>query len=366
MKEYWLQLTVVRPASVLVVDASPSAQPHWQKIKQLVLQLLQSLPREHWPRVYFLGNAHPHNAAEFTLFADRWYAENTGRGSFLGPVFLGLDPATPAVVILGNGPLFDLVDWRGTRWADAAFYGLVGDQPMTGGLYPEASPTVEALQRRMYTSLVGVEVRGPGWMPFFWDNPLYTWEKGMLSARNTDEQSDGPWDVRLGVLGPDLTVPGTSERPLQALAILAGGDTWPLAFQACPLPQQQPWHPLPAEEDHLLRESVRQAGYRCPHCHEMHSAQQVTCPPEPGGAAIYPTLAKLSGTGFVQLEISGWQTRYRHHASQAMRVGSVVVLRRSDHGEIVRFDPAAGAWVSRGERLHGPFRVGEGMYGLVL
>lgn len=332
--EQWYSLTLEPgPRPVLVLDTSESAKAYWPVLKSLTEGVLEIMPPDCWPRIYFLGNAQPYDAAEFVANAERWFQENAGRGSLLTPVFETLESESDiAVVVVGSGVIFDLPDWHGHVLADRAIWCKYGPAAMTAGTYAEESYTVEQMAEKLHNPALRIEIGGPGVMPFYWDDAGFRWEQGKLVGEKTSG------NLVFGLLSPE-------PDGAQAHVIMSNGNR-----RLLPLVAEEPlrvpeWRNLTGKEDNLLRTCLRQGKYRCPHCDKDHVAGEWRCP-VPQAPAIFRTLEELGQIGFCLVNTEPWQGQARAHPCRALKLSEDLVAVRSADGGVclVRYEPRSSSW----------------------
>jgi hypothetical protein len=351
--EQWYNLTLKPgPRSALILDVSESAKPFWPVLRSLTEGVLESLPADAWPEIFFLGNPQPFPAEEFGAKAESWHAANAGRGSFAGPIFEELAGApNRAVAVVGSGNIFDLPDWSEENIAQHAIWCRYGPAALTDGAFLEEPYTVEQLTEKLNNPAVCVEVSGPGVMPFFWDDPTFRWQRGMLAGTKTSGS------LLVGILSPE------PDRA-RARVVLANGSEQMLPLEPVEAPAPPEWRQLPSREDTLLRQALRQGRYTCPACQQAHPAGQWRCT-NPAAAPTFPSLTNAAG-GFAVLDASAWQTRIRLHPCAALQLKPDAVAMHSGDGgaEIIRFD--GQSWRAGSERLGPIHPLEERRYVLVL
>src|SRR5262249_54825 len=121
---------------------------------------------------------------------------------------------------------------------------------------------------------------------------------------------------------------------------------------------------LPAREDNLLRQAMRQGRYTCPACQESHPAGQWRCT-NSTAASIFPSLANKEGR-YCVLDTSDWQTRIRLTWCAALQLKpDTVAMHTGETGaEIIRYD--GKTWRGIGERFGPIHPLEERRYFLVL
>jgi hypothetical protein len=343
------------PRPALVLDVSESAQKLAPYLRSLAEGVLEALPEANRPRLFFLGNPQPFDPAEFPAMSERWFAQNSGRGSFIAPIFeyLANEPST-ATAIAGAGRIFDLGDWRGHPLAERAIWAKVGPVGLTDGVYPEETYTCEQLAERLNNPPVRVEVWGDGMIPFFWDDPSFQFDHGKLvGSRNNGT-------MLVGTLAPEADL-------IRAAVLQANGTRRTLALSPAEAPALSDWFKLPMSELNLLNQCRRTGRYQCPVCHTDHPFGQFRCN-RPGARPIFSTLDALPRGGFCLLDSSAWETKYRYHPCAGLQLApDAVAVRTADGGaEIWRFDGHANVWTSNGERLKTLHPLGHKLDAMVL
>lgn len=339
MIEQWHTLTLAagsRPA--LILDTSESAKAVWPMIKSLTEGVLETLRQDCWPRIFFLGNPQPFDAAAFVANADQWFRANVGRGSVISPIFDVLETETDiAVVVVGNGLIFDLPDWHGHPLAERAVWCRYGPSSLTSGTYSEASYSVEQMAEKLHNPAVRIEVRGPSAMPVYWDDHSFRYEGGALVGEKTSGA------LTFGTLAPE---PDT----VTAHAVLSNGIRRNLELIATEPLRLPDWRNLTSKEDTLLRQCLRQGKYCCPHCSQDHPSGQWKCP-DPAAPAIFRTLDEAGQSGFCLINTEPWQGLARPHPCSALQLADDLVAVRSASGQVVlmRFDSKGGRWLPTSE-----------------
>lgn len=355
--ERWFRIETTAASRVaLVLDVSDRAPSHWRRIGQFARTLLRELPPAIESRVFFLGGGGPYPAAEFASAADSWRAMNAGRGRLITPVFEAIEQDEATVpVIAGAGAIFDLEDWSGTDLLSRARFVAMGGAPLTDGLCPEVGPAGEALRRELASPVVEVEVKAAQGMPFFWDNPSYRLQGNALVARET-----GDFSVRIGLLLPRGDAP-------RVVARLAAGVERAVSASPCdPVAVTTEWGSLTGPESERFRRAREDQPGACPHCGERHPPSEPGCPAAGnGGAALYPSLARLAG--FVLLRDAGDRVRFRAHPCAALRTRDEVVAVLAGAGaDLVAFDPLAREWRPAGRPFVQYDWLGDRTYAVVL
>ncbi len=357
MFEQWYQLVPTpAPRAALILDVSESAQLYWPVIRSLTEGTLELLAKTSWPDIYFLGNSAPFSAGDFAARADSWFEANVGRGSFVAPIFETLQGVPDVLaVVVGAGRIFDLPDWKGTPTADRGVFVKIGPHSMTDGLFPEQALVCEQLAEKLNNPLLCVEVRGEGAIPIGWDNPNYQFSGGKLVSEKSP-----PEPLIVGFLMPEL-------ENVRGEAVYANGMRRTFAMLATVAPREPPWRDLPAREDNLFRQCLRQGRYRCPTCDAEHPAGQFRCD-KPQAAPNFPMLQEMAGSGFVIVDTRGWQSKARPHFGSSLRIADqkVGVVSATGTAEIWHFDPITTAWVPAGVSMPRLFALDEKQHALVV
>ncbi len=332
MREEWwlLELDTGFPTAV-VLDASTSAEPHWDAIQAFTSQLLEALPRrEH--ALYFLGNPEQYAVAELARYAATWFEANRRRVSLVTPLFEQLqDSGAQTVVVLAAGRLFDIEDWLGTPLMERTCLVRFGSESLTGDSCTELEPSLDNLQRRLTAPIARVEIGGPGVMPFFWDNPAYGWCKDRLVAEKTDR-----FTAQIGMLSP-------LETPPQAFATRASGVRHPVSLRPWLAPAVNGWKELTASEASAFYRGLAGNKVRCPTCRAPLAPFQVRCDRGVLGHLLYPSLQGFSG--FALFRVEGAAVQFRRHPSPALRLApDVVAICTGGTAEVYRYDAAARVW----------------------
>lgn len=334
MIEQWFSLTLEPgPRPALVLDASESAQKIAPFLRGLAEGVLEEMPESSRPRIFFLGNPQAHDPSQFPSNVERWFKDNAGRGSFIGPVFEALEgEADVMIAVAGAGKLFDLPDWRGHPLAERTIWVKVGPVGLTDEVYPEEMYACEQLAQRLNNPLSHVEIGGPGVMPFWWDDSSFRLEDGKLVGKTTTGT------LRFGVLTPELHATSAhvvmfnaSRRALR----LDEGEQVPPADEVR----------MPHAEFMLLRQCLNKSGFHCPVCKLDHPAGQMRCAANEQ-LPLFPTLEALPKGGFAIINASGWETRVRPHPSPVLVLSpdTVAVRQATGGAKVLRFDHQAGVW----------------------
>lgn len=354
--EQWHSLTLEPgPRPVLVLDTSESAKAFWPVMRSLTEGVLEIMPADTWPRIYFLGNPAPHDAADFAANAERWFDANRDRGSLLSPVFETLETETDiAVVVVGNGVIFDLPDWQGHPLAERAIWCRYGPAELTGGAYKEESYTVEQMAEKLHNPALRIEIAGPGVMPFYWDDAGFRWENGKLVGEKTSGT------LTFGLLAPESEL-------AQACVVLSNGVKRILPLTPADPIRLPEFRNLPGKEDNLLRQCLRQGKFRCPNCNHDHPAGQWRCP-ESATPPVFRMLEEMGKNGFVLVNTEPWQGQARPHPCRALRLqNDVIAVRLPDGGAaLVHYDSRSNSWKTSNEKFSPMHPVMNKIYALVV
>jgi hypothetical protein len=332
--EQWHILTLeAGPRPALILDVSESALPYWPVFRSLTEGVLESLAKSSQPHIYFLGNPQSYDAAEFAGHGEQWFAENSGRGSIIGPNFdaLSAEPEM-AVAVVGSGRIFDLPDWQREPIAARTTWCKYGPNGMTGGAYSEESLVSEQLAERLNNPAVRIEIGGAAVMPVFWDDPSFYLEGGRLIGEKT------AGSLRVGVLTPE-------ENRLAASVILTDGTRRSLKIETCDMAAMAAWAKLPNAEFNLIRQALRKSLFQCPVCSGEHPGGTWRCPRE-NDRPLFPTIERLGKIGFAIIDSGAWEARVRFHPCTSLQLNSqTVAVRRADGGaDVLRFDAETEQW----------------------
>jgi hypothetical protein len=100
--------------TVLVVDSSQSALPFWHEIKSIALEVGSALPEQSPPEVYRLNNGQAQALASLAGKDPGAANQQTTACSLIAPVMHDLSARrqqVDALILIGNGEVFDLADW---------------------------------------------------------------------------------------------------------------------------------------------------------------------------------------------------------------------------------------------------------------
>jgi hypothetical protein len=339
------------------LDASESATKLAPYLRSLAEGVLEAMPESARPRLFFLGNPTPFEPAAFLTHGEKWFAQNSGRGSFIGPIFerLADEPATAvAVAVAGAGRIFDLADWRGHPLAENALWAKIGPVGLTDGAYPEETYVCEQLAERLNNPTVRIEVTGVGVMPFFWNDSAFRWENGRLIGEKTSGV------LLIGTLAPEPDA-------VRAALVQANRTRRDLPLAIVEASNPSGWFKLPTGEYNLLNQCKRHGHFQCPACHADHAFGQFRCT-RPEARPIFPTLDPLPRGGFCLVDSSAWETKYRHHPCAAMQLApDLVAMRSSDGGaKLIRFDGRTNSWTPSDETFKPLHPVGHKIDAMVL
>ena len=346
---------------ILLLDASESAVSQRSAIIRLCLETLAELPAAVRVRMYFLGNPHAYPAHDLDTQAPVWFEDNALRASLIGPVLETLSPQEDAtLVVLGNGLIFDLDDWRHSPfWQRLRLVSFGASLQSADAKLPElTAPTAQALRQSLYDPVTAIELRGPGFLPLVWDCPAYrrVEERGIFVLRGEKPPTTTLTvrcllcrDANLQVERHHTTgrVSHREMSPLPAAARLADGR-------------------LTLEEVIILDRACQRLDFTCPHCGQMHAWDTLRC--RAGRAIIaQPVFASLPNQrGFVQLCRDAEGADYRR-MGEALPLGNgLVALGEDTHARLVRFDPVSARWRPETGEFSPYQLLGMNCYGLLL
>ena len=136
---------------IVIVDASESALPYWDAITQTISRLLTELPAEVFTEVYLIGSSTQLPADQFIKNETHKPAQ---RGSFVAPIMQQLKAErrrVSAIVIVGNGPIFDLADWASSVWVERWLLIRTGSDTMI------SATTIQNITEVGHTDWAGIK-----------------------------------------------------------------------------------------------------------------------------------------------------------------------------------------------------------------
>ena len=126
--------SIAQTSTIVVVDASESADATRQTIVHTVLQLLDKLPGGRTLELFFLGSVQSYRAFNFASRQKAWFRQHSKRASLIAPIMKTQRKQRRLggkIVVVGTGEIFDLADW-----VEEAEWLLLraGDAPLATGL----------------------------------------------------------------------------------------------------------------------------------------------------------------------------------------------------------------------------------------
>ncbi|MCL4487061.1 MAG: hypothetical protein M1570_02885 [Chloroflexi bacterium] len=288
LTERWASLRAADSGkAIFILDASESAARQWDAIVGLARAVFGALPVRIERDLYFLANPNPYSSADFSTHAAQWAHENRRRASLIGPNFATLHTDEAKIVVLGSGTVYDLEDWADTAVLDRTLFVSFGD-PLRGGVEGGeeiAVPSATELARRIDDPILSVEISGPGFMPFTWDNHEYELamqgERISLVSHKADD-----CQVSLGFLAPELTDVAFTATHSSGRCIRG-----PLS-QAEPSQRRASGVRFSVAEAAAFEKAARHLPFDCPRCGGAHDWDVLRCL-EVGsilGEPVYPSL----------------------------------------------------------------------------
>lgn len=319
--------------AAVVVDASESALGVSGKVLALYNQVRSNLPSgcTH-SALYFLGNPErlDPDALEIPGRWAAWWKEKGRKGSFIRPI---IETARCSrIEVIAAGPIYDLEDWTGEGAAASVIVHSVET---------DSGP---ALEKQLAIHKVDcVEIRGEGFMPYFWDNPQYRlfMEEGNAVLRAEDQED---YAVSLEYFGRDPVA-----------HIRRGHRTDKSDLQKRDQPSDGgKWHPLGPEEITAFNCAIDRRDFSCPACGLRHPAATLICP-EPGDSVlmfVYPQMQRrirVPLAGFIVFNVEPGQVSFRPHRPEAIRVGEdMVALKAGSIARLYRYNPSLRRWEEQG------------------
>lgn len=154
--------------TVLVVDTSLSARPYWGEVQGIALEVGSALPEQYPPEVYRINSGQSRTLASLAGVEPAGPDQQTAACSLIAPVMRDLrtrGERVDALILIGNGEVFDLADWVGDplieRWVlvrtgpDKLFGGTgAGVEEVSGG-------SLSAVYERLCAPASSVTARRP-------------------------------------------------------------------------------------------------------------------------------------------------------------------------------------------------------------
>jgi len=357
MEEAFCKLTLRSKGKVaLVLDASESAEDHWDEILELARYLLDNLGSDVEREIYFLSNGKVYAPSHLARSSHQWRKENLKRGSFITPIFEHLSPDTDRVLVIGTGPIYDLEDWQKDPLFAKLLLIRVNDRPLQQEEMAEevVAPEPASVLARLHRPIRGVKITGNGFMPYFWDNPGYRLrlegkgEKVLLEATDLQDFS----------LHLALFYEG------EVIARLKRGDG---TEEEITLPKQseakvvEEWRELPADERAIFERAIKGKPFTCLLCGQEHPWETLVCYESRLsilGRPIYPSWEGMKG--FVILRRRRDDVQYRPHPVEVMRIGDgQVAIVEGSTAFIYRY--ISQRWLQQ-EEMRPYFPLGEEEY----
>jgi hypothetical protein len=334
----------------LVLDASESAQLYRDDILRLAGQLLERLPRNIGKKVYFLGNSHEYDGSGLPHEGNRWWHENSMRGSLLAPVIENLK--ADSLLIIGAGTIYDYDDWADVL-RERLHIARMGERPLTPLPDELNNPDFSQLLPLLHDPILSVEITGRSFMPYLWDNGSYQLviEEECVKLTGTGQPNT---EVAVCYWGSDVTA-----------AVHTHNGARHVSLQFAELKPETTWKSFTPAETEAFRNAVSGLDFVCPVCGNQHPASTLRCTAGGSilGSPVYPSLANFKGIIIVSITDSG--ALFRFHAMNVLKLGEEQCLVvRNARKQLFSYDAAESTWRPVGE-MQPYYRTKEG-YVLVM
>jgi hypothetical protein len=343
LKEVWARVDVYKESRLaLVLDASESAQAHWPSILRLALDFLGRIPEKCKCCVYFLGDSQPYERDTLHKKGAALYKEHRGRASVISPLLEVLaEEQDTACIVLCSGRIYDLEDWVGTSFVERLVLANFGELPISDGRFFECKASLQEVfdSQPLRTRLgkpIRMEISGQGLMPFYWDNPAYTFNDCKLVSQGT-----GKWGILFGALC-------LSQRDIRATIVMQGNFSGAADLTFCSHASEVVWERASSEDAARFRQVIQYGLYDCDLCRHQHSGGSLRYPCEKRllGRYIYSFLLPLNGPGLVLVRDGSDGVLYSQHARPALRLSNEIVAVVAAEGltDIYQFRSDSGEW----------------------
>ncbi|MFQ6071912.1 MAG: hypothetical protein ACE5KT_04320 [Methanosarcinales archaeon] len=299
---------------VIIVDASQSAQEYWEEILNITLPLLENLPADVERQLYFLSNAKKYNWSRLSYESKVWQKENILRGSFITPIFEKiLEEDISKILVIGSGKIFDLEDWQESRLIDKLILINMGESSLQGEesfTQELRKPVPSDLLSILHSPIYEVEIKGEGFMPYFWDNAGYKLmlEEGKAILKGSELEDFS------------LSIAFFGERVKAKIVRTDGSEEISVEYSDIEIMEQE-WMPLTmVEEGKVFQDAINNKNINCPICKKEHKPQTLICTSGEGilGRCVYPSLEDK--TGFVIFKELPEGIVFKHHHVKVIRV----------------------------------------------
>lgn len=340
MEERWYQLTKIElPRARVIIDVSRSGEKLWPMLYSLISGLTETLPRESWPEVLFLGDTISRPLAEFTSQHESLYQADRYRGRVMGPTFHHLETLTPTnTVLIGCGPILDLEDWHDTPIVGRTiFTKLLDSIQITNNRYAEPIVSMDELTSWVNLSFQSLTIRLPKGIPTDGDRTEYRY----LPERIVSESS-GNLPLRFAYISE------SSDPPFAEIRLSNGGvikqDVIPCEPLASPL-----WRNLPNAEFTIIDQWRRNGGYLC-QCGQTHPAGQWCCTSDAEPRPLLTSLKELNSDTWVKFRCSAFNGKWMSPRIPALRLEQDTVILADDDGQMVhyRYNHQRECWEPQG------------------
>lgn len=349
LKESFFQLDIKAHDSMAVIlDASESADKHWEEIKTLAASLTDKLPADTDIKLYFLSSPRLYDLNHLACQSKEWKAQNRSKGSFITPVMKNIDQNTGKIIVIGSGPVYDLEDWIDTDFS-GKFIFVKMEESLKGDLTIGIEIGPSDLFSHLHDPIQSVEISGRGFMPFYWDNSGYETILGDETVIGANQLKD--FSISFACYGEEVTarVKRTgSERQFTPEQLETNPE------------EKEEWNILSEAEADVFKQALAGSRFVCPQCKKEHPANTLKCYEGSSilGKPVYPSLGNRKGF-FVFLKSEN-NFRFRHHPVNIIKVGDAqAAIHFGNKTTLYAFDK--GKWTAK-EELHPYYRIKKNQY----
>ncbi|MGH6907985.1 MAG: hypothetical protein ACRERU_19025 [Methylococcales bacterium] len=312
-------------------------------------------------QIYFLGNPQPYSAHNLATQAPAWFKANSLRASLISPVLEILSAMEDtSLVVLGDGPIYDLEDWRDSPFRDRlrlVHFGIPL-QPTGAGLPELESPTVQILLHSLFDPVTTIRLRESGFFPLDWGGSAYRLieDQGHFILRG-ERPSTATLTVRCLLC---------RDENLHVERRHATGRVSRLEMRPLPAVGRPADGRLTSVEVAILDLACRKLDFICPHCGAAHAWNTLRCRPHRAiiDQPVFPSLSNQRG--FVKIYRDAEGAEYWLEG-KALSIGDgLVALREGGRARVLRFDPLSARWLPATGEFSAYQPLGAGCYGLLL
>lgn len=262
----WYAFDPGRQKIVFVLDASDIGIQMQQEAIRLLREISESMPDFASHTITFLGSRETYEAGQMRTRLADWYRSHSGRLSVISPLFDGLESDTK-VVVVAAGQVFDLMEWNGTPQLAVSTFVSLKSSSVTSGLCEELPAVADDILRRIRRPIHSVIIDASPGFPMSWGNPAYHLDQQFRLAA----KEKGDFAIEFGIGGGVHEIVATCEYDDGEVASI------PLTPTA-PTDDAEEWTRLDSEEEaKIIRDSIQNGEFSCPHCGKRHDRSRLTC-----------------------------------------------------------------------------------------